>query len=258
MYSKGSGVSDEQGGPIHGARRGPSVNENATAAAVREMFAAVAPRYDLLNHLLSLGLDIRWRRAAVRELGSVLEQAGSRVADLCCGTGDLSFALAARSHGRVWGADFCPPMLALARRKAAARQLPVPFLAADSLSLPFRDESLDAVATAFGFRNLADYGRGLAEMWRVLKPGGVLAILEFSRVRWPLFGPAFRFYFRFILPSIGRLVSGVAGPYSYLPDSVNRFPDQDALAELMRSAGFRNVRYRNLTGGVAALHLGEK
>jgi len=232
--------------------------EAARSAAVREMFAAVAPRYDLLNHLLSLGMDVAWRRATVHALRGVLENPDSWVADLCCGTGDLSFGLARRSRGRVLGADFCPPMLRLAGDKAFDRKMRVHLLAADTLSLPFANDTLDAVALAFGFRNLANYGRGLEEMRRVLKVGGTLAILEFSRVRWPVFGSLFRFYFRRVLPVIGTWISGVAGAYQYLPDSVARFPDQEALAEIMRAAGFRNVHYRNFTGGVAALHLGEK
>jgi demethylmenaquinone methyltransferase/2-methoxy-6-polyprenyl-1,4-benzoquinol methylase len=149
-------------------------------------------------------------------------------------------------------------MLTLARRKAAAGGGHIHFLEADALSLPFRDDSLDAVTVAFGFRNLAHYDRGVEEMRRVLKSGGCLGILEFSRVRGPVFGPIFRFYFRRVLPRLGTWVSGVAGPYRYLPDSVSVFPDQDALAEKIRAAGFRNVSYVNFTGGVAALHLGEK
>jgi demethylmenaquinone methyltransferase/2-methoxy-6-polyprenyl-1,4-benzoquinol methylase len=156
------------------------------------------------------------------------------------------------------GADFCRPMLAIARHKAATRRGQVRFLEADALRLPFGDGSLDAVTSAFGFRNLANYDRGIEEIRRVLKSGGRLAILEFSQVRWPIFGPLFRFYFRLVLPRIGAWISGVEGAYRYLPDSVSLFPDQEVLAAKLRSAGFRNVRYVNFTGGVAALHLGEK
>jgi demethylmenaquinone methyltransferase/2-methoxy-6-polyprenyl-1,4-benzoquinol methylase len=149
-------------------------------------------------------------------------------------------------------------MLQLALRKAHRAQRPVRFLAADTLALPFADASCDAVALAFGLRNLANYVRGIQEIRRVLKPGGLLAVLEFSRVRWPVFGPLFRFYFRHILPRLGTWVSGIAGPYQYLPNSVSVFPDQESLASILRGTGFQNVRYINLTGGVAALHLGEK
>jgi demethylmenaquinone methyltransferase/2-methoxy-6-polyprenyl-1,4-benzoquinol methylase len=241
-----------------GSPRGPERDEAAMGVAVRGMFAAVAPRYDLANHVLSLGLDIVWRRATARALGDILKRPGSCVTDLCCGTGDLSLALRKRSAGAVIGVDFCHPMLTLARRKAAACGEHVHFLEADALCLPFPDDSLDAASIAFGFRNLANYDRGIEEMRRVLKPRGLLAVLEFSRVHWPVFGPVFRFYFHRILPRLGARISGVAGPYQYLRDSVSVFPDQEALAEKMRAAGFRNVRYVNFTGGVAALHLGEK
>jgi len=232
--------------------------EQAKARAVEEMFAAVAPRYDLANHVLSLARDIAWRRATARQLREVLARPGSVAVDACCGTGDLSLALARVSAGTVVGTDFCRPMLHLAQRKASRQARPAFFLEADTLRLPFRDRSLDVVSMAFGFRNLASYTRGLEEMYRVLKPGGWLAILEFSQVGWPVVGPMFRFYFHHILPRIGTWISGVGGPYQYLPDSVARFPDQDRLAALMQEAGFENVHYRNFTGGVAALHLGQR
>jgi demethylmenaquinone methyltransferase/2-methoxy-6-polyprenyl-1,4-benzoquinol methylase len=149
-------------------------------------------------------------------------------------------------------------MLAIARGKAASQGRRVHFLETDALHLPFADASLDAVTSAFGFRNLANYSQGIDEMRRVLKSGGRLAILEFSRVRWPVFGPVFRFYFRRVLPRLGAWISGVEGPYRYLPDSVAQFPEQQVLAEKLRGAGFHKVSYRNFTGGVAALHVGEK
>jgi len=229
--------------------------------AVREMFGAVAPRYDFLNHFLSLGRDIAWRRATAEALGDVLARPGCVALDVCCGTGDLTLELARRSAAtttKVFGADFSHPMLKLGREKARRGRHAVTFLEADTLSLPLRDDSLDAVASAFGFRNLVNYAQGLREIRRVLKPGGTAAILEFSRVTWPVFGTLFRFYFRRVLPRLGTWISGVEGPYHYLPDSVAKFPEQEALAAAMRVAGFSNVRYRNFTGGVAALHLGEK
>jgi demethylmenaquinone methyltransferase / 2-methoxy-6-polyprenyl-1,4-benzoquinol methylase len=238
-----------------------------TARAVQTMFAQVAPRYDFLNHLLSARFDVWWRRAAAREVRHVLERPGSLAADLCCGTGDLTFALAIFSAGRVLGADFCHPMLRIALRKNArfhgersngTRRVPAHFIEADTLSLPFASGALDLVSAAFGFRNLANYARGLAEMHRVLKPGGTIAILEFNRVQWPVAGPLFRFYFRSVLPFIGTMISGVRGPYQYLPESVERFPDQDQLARQLAECGFEKVRYRNFMGGVAALHVGEK
>ena len=230
----------------------------SAGAAVCRMFADIAPRYDFLNHFLSLGRDIAWRRATARALKEVMARPGSLVADLCCGTGDLSFSLATYSHGMVMGADFCHPMLVIARRKTATHHGHVRFLDADALNLPFRDASLDAVTCAFGFRNLANYAQGLQEMCRVLKTDGRLAILEFSHVHAPIFGPLFRFYFRRVLPRLGAWISGVDGPYKYLPDSVGQFPQQEALAEMLRGAGFQAVRWIDFTGGVAALHLAEK
>jgi len=242
-----------QGSPL-----GVPGDEDSTARAVRNMFAAVAPRYDFLNHLLSLGRDIAWRRATAKALREALERPGSLALDLCCGTGDLALALAHVSRGKVMGADFCHPMLLRAHAKAASRSRPVFFFEADALRLPCRDDSLDALTVAFGFRNLANYTRGLEEMRRVLKPGGLVAILEFSRVRGRGFGALFRVYFRRILPRLGTWISGVRGPYQYLCYSAWRFPDQEELAAALRESGFENVRHRNFTGGVAALHIGQK
>jgi demethylmenaquinone methyltransferase/2-methoxy-6-polyprenyl-1,4-benzoquinol methylase len=220
------------------------------------MFSAVAPRYDFLNHFLSVGRDMAWRKATAKALRHALEREGSKVADLCCGTGDLAFELERYSAGRVFGTDFSHPMVVLARKKA--RRSSTLFLEADTLALPFPDEFLDLATLAFGFRNLASYVRGLEEIRRVLKPGGVLAILEFSEVRGMLFGPFFRFYFRHLLPRIGSWISGVPGPYQYLHDSVSKFPNQQALTQLLSTEGFQNIRYVNFTGGIAALHLAEK
>jgi demethylmenaquinone methyltransferase/2-methoxy-6-polyprenyl-1,4-benzoquinol methylase len=222
------------------------------------LFSAVAPRYDFLNHFLSLGFDLAWRKATARALQPVLTQPGSLVVDLCCGTGDLTLALARLSAGKVVGTDFCHPMLLLARGKGGRGPLPIFLVESDALVLPFRDGSVDAITIAFGFRNLTDYPGGLREMHRVLKPGGKVAILEFSHVHTPLFGGLFRFYFRQVLPRLGNWISGVRGAYNYLHDSVSRFPDQQALAAALKGGGFRNVRYRNFTGGIAALHMGEK
>ena len=252
---------EQQGSPL-----GTPSEVRQTARAVQSMFARVARRYDFLNHLLSAGCDLWWRRSTAARVCSALERPGSIAADLCCGTGDLAFALARLSSGRVIGADFCQPMLDIAcqklfgKRKRTARGSPglVQFIAADTLELPFRDSALDLVSAAFGFRNLASYDQGLREMYRVLKPGGIVAILEFSQVKWPIAGPLFRFYFRRILPLIGTLVSGERGPYEYLPESVRRFPDQESLGRKLGASGFVNVRYENFFGGVAALHLGEK
>ncbi len=244
--------------PSRGSPLGNPEEKAATGQAVRAMFDQVAPRYDFLNHFLSLGLDSAWRRAAARELGEMLARPGSVAVDVCCGTGDLALAFSRHMHGTIVGADFSKPMLLRARAKSFVRDRKISYLEADALNLPFREKSLDVIGSAFGFRNLANYGDGLREMHRVLKPGGMIALLEFSRVRWPVFGPLFRFYFRHILPRLGTWISGTAGPYQYLPDSVARFPDQEQLAAALNETGFVDVRFRNFTGGVAALHLGKR
>ena len=221
------------------------------------MFAGIAGRYDLLNHLLSGNVDKRWRRQVARSLQSSLVE-GARVLDVACGTGDLSLVLAEAGAGRVVGLDFCRPMLEIARGKAEAESRAVPFVEGDALRLPFADGTFDVVTIAFGLRNLAGVFEGLKELRRILRPGGRVAVLEFSSPVVPGFRALFRLYFTRVLPRVGGLVSGSRGAYEYLPDSVSRFPDQKRLAELMREAGFEGVGYRNLTGGIAALHTGAR
>jgi demethylmenaquinone methyltransferase / 2-methoxy-6-polyprenyl-1,4-benzoquinol methylase len=223
------------------------------SASVRQMFARIAGRYDLLNHLLSANTDRRWRRVAATRLSQKLAK-GARILDVACGTGDLSIQLFEEAGARVIGVDFCRPMLKIAGRKTDK----IGFVEADALNLPFVDGSFDAVTIAFGLRNLADTSQGLNELRRVLKPNGWLAILEFSRPPARSFRWFFEFYFRRLLPRIGGLVSGSWGAYQYLPDSVLRFPDQAGLAALMRRAGYAEVEWQNLTGGIAALHLAKR
>ncbi len=225
------------------------------ARRVRAMFAGIATRYDLLNHLLSGNTDQRWRQIVAARLRPALG-AGTRTLDVACGTGDLALTLAKAGETQVIGLDFCRPMLELAARKAHGQARTLPFIEGDALHLPFAAASFDVVTIAFGLRNLADVAAGLRELGRVLKPGGTLAVLEFSRPVVPGFRALFGFYFRRVLPRIGGLVSGSRGAYEYLPDSVSRFPDQVRLAALMREVGFAQVAYQNLTGGIAALHTG--
>ena len=221
------------------------------------MFAGIARRYDLLNHLLSGNVDKSWRRLVARTLQPSLVE-GARVLDVACGTGDLSRVLARAGAASVIGLDFCRPMLEIARRKGAADGRSIPFVEGDALRLPFADGAFDVVTIAFGLRNLADVEEGLRELLRILKPGGRAAVLEFSSPVVPGFRALFRFYFTRLLPRIGGWLSGSRGAYRYLPDSVSRFPDQERLAALMRGAGFEEVGYRNLTGGIAALHTGTR
>jgi len=222
------------------------------------MFAGIAGRYDLLNHLLSANIDKRWRRKVSDELGSILGDQEARILDVACGTGDLSIELRSGNAAKVTGTDFCRPMLEIADKKSENLSLGIPFVEGDGMNLSFADGEFDAVTIAFGLRNFANWERGLEELQRVLRPGGKLVILEFSSPVIPGFRQAFRFYFSSILPRIGGLVSGSRGAYEYLPDSVSRFPDQEGLAAMMRQIGFSNVKYKNLTGGIAAIHSGTK
>jgi demethylmenaquinone methyltransferase/2-methoxy-6-polyprenyl-1,4-benzoquinol methylase len=225
------------------------------------MFSRIAPRYDFLNHFLSLSLDRVWRRRAARRFRHILSRAEARVLDLCCGTGDLAFALArlaqrsaakGRKGARVWGSDFAHPMLQLARRKGRVAE-EVEFLEADALQLPFADSSFDLVTAAFGFRNLVNYDAGLNEIRRVLRPGGEVGILDFAAPQvWP-FVQLYRLYFTCVLPRVGGAISGNSTAYRYLPDSVSKFPDAAALTERLLQAGFREASYEFWTLGIVAL-----
>jgi len=216
------------------------------------MFGRIAGRYDLLNHLLSFNLDKRWRARTVKRLEEVLKP-DARVLDLCCGTGDVLVAL--ENHGAwILGSDFCHPMLVECQRKSPG----APLFEADALALPLKDASLDLITCAFGFRNLANYEKGLQEMLRVLKPGGVAAILEFSQPTNRVFGALYGYFSTRVLPKVGGMISGSGDAYFYLPDSIRKFPGAEALAETMKAAGFARVGFERMTGGVVALHLGYK
>lgn len=232
--------------------------EEQAARWVRSMFDQVAPRYDLLNHLLSLNIDRYWRGRTVTRVSHVLMRPGARVLDLCCGTGDVMLALESKKGAAVYGSDFCHPMLVAARRKIAQKHCCSLLFESDALGLPLRDQCLDLITIAFGFRNLANYEKGLRECLRVLKPGGLLAILEFSQPRNGLFAALYHFYSRRVLPVIGGVISGSKDAYTYLPESVQRFPGADQLAEQMRQSGFSTVEFERMTGGTVALHLGSR
>jgi demethylmenaquinone methyltransferase / 2-methoxy-6-polyprenyl-1,4-benzoquinol methylase len=245
---------------LPGTRPEGAQDEKEAAAHVREMFGRIAPRYDLLNHLLSLDIDKVWRRRVARKFRAVLSKADARVLDLCCGTGDMAFAFRreAPAGAEITGSDFVPEMLVRARAKTAASSAKIEFVEADALALPFNDSSFDLVSCAFGFRNLANYDRGLQEIMRVLKPEGAIAILEFAEPRGKMFGGLYRLYFRHVLPRLGGLISGNAQAYSYLPSSVTKFPDPDELQAKFERAGFSAVQYERWTGGIVTLHTGRK
>lgn len=221
--------------------------------AVQAMFAGIAHRYDFLNHFLSASVDRYWRRIAVRQVRALAGQP-SRCLDLCTGTGDLALALHRDLGCEVIASDFCHPMLTRAGVKTNGRAIRI--VEADALTLPFDDDSFDVVTVAFGLRNLESPYRGLQEMHRVLRPGGAMVILEFSKPVVPVLRHVFNFYFRNILPKMGAVISGSGNAYQYLPDSVQKFPAQAELAELIQEAGFEKVGYRDLSGGIAALHWG--
>jgi demethylmenaquinone methyltransferase/2-methoxy-6-polyprenyl-1,4-benzoquinol methylase len=226
--------------------------------AVERMFSAIAPRYDFLNRLLSAGRDRAWRREAVA--ATALPREGSLL-DVCTGTADMALEAARQfPHARIVGVDFSRPMIALGAAKIERARLTdrVRLEVAQAEALPFPDDSFDAAAVAFGLRNVPDRVRGLREMHRALRPGGRAVILEFTTPPGALLRRAYLWYFHRVLPRIGRLLSGHPSAYSYLPASVADFPSPEGLAAWMRDAGFHDVSYRLLTGGIVAIHVGVK
>jgi demethylmenaquinone methyltransferase / 2-methoxy-6-polyprenyl-1,4-benzoquinol methylase len=232
------------------------MSDHDKSRRVRDMFSAIAGRYDFLNHFLSANIDRRWRRICVREVSGRIPVPVPRILDIGCGTGDLSLAFS--GLGPVIGCDFCHPMLRIGASKVRNSSLnqPVALLGADALMLPFADASFDVVVSAFVLRNLADIDRGLREMRRILRPGGVMSVLDFGMPRIPVLAPIYRFYFLRVLPKLGKIISGVEGPYGYLPASVQSFPSAETLKEKAELAGFQNVEFKLLTAGVAVLLLG--
>jgi demethylmenaquinone methyltransferase/2-methoxy-6-polyprenyl-1,4-benzoquinol methylase len=231
---------------------------------IRRMFGSIAPRYDLLNHLLSLNVDRYWRWRTTRLVPPVVEGPGAGpILDVCTGTGDLALAYDRAARGRVpiVGSDFCLPMLLPACDKTSKRRASerIRYVEADTQRLPFPDDTFQLTTVAFGLRNVTDTDRGLAEMVRVTRPGGRVAILEFSQPRHWLFGRLYRAYFRWVLPLVGQLVSRSRDrAYSYLPASVLEFPDGEALAAKLRGHGLSEVRWQPLTLGIATLYVGTK
>jgi demethylmenaquinone methyltransferase/2-methoxy-6-polyprenyl-1,4-benzoquinol methylase len=234
----------------------PHRDSDQFATEVRGMFDRIAGVYDLMNSAMTAGLHHQWRQRAVdrAEVGP-----GSDALDVCCGTGDLALELRRRigADGRVVGCDFSEPMLELARRKSGEEGLPVEFGWADALELPYGDEGFDAVTIGFGARNLADLGRGLGEMARVLKPGGRLVILEITRPQREPLASFYSLWFDRVVPVIGSF-AGDSDAYSYLPNSVRTFPEPESLAAMMDDAGLREIRWLLLAGGIIAIHSARK
>jgi len=231
-------------------------SEQEASRWVRAMFGRVAHRYDLANHLLSANIDRTWRSHTVRRVEDILMRPDARVLDLACGTGDLLMALERAAKRPLLGSDFCHPMLTGASSKLSRAALRSRLFESDALALPLEDAGLDLITIAFGFRNLANYRAGLSEMRRVLRPGGALAILEFTTPPNRAFAALYNWYSRRVLPVIGGAISGAPEAYKYLPESVRKFPEAPNLAEMMRHAGFDSVDWEYLTMGIVALHLG--
>jgi len=240
--------------PVIGAAPEGSRDPQSAAHAVREMFTSIAPRYDLLNHVLSFNVDRWWWRRTARSFAQILAQPDARVLDLCCGTGDMTLALRRKAAtSKILGADFSHAMLERAAKKSPSLH----WVEADALTLPFPASHFDLVTSAFGFRNLADYDAGLSEILRVLRDGRECGLLDFGEPRGVI-GMLYRVYFQHLLPALGTLISGVKGPYAYLPASVERFPEPEEMLERMRRAGFRDVSWTPYSFGIAGLFRGRK
>jgi demethylmenaquinone methyltransferase / 2-methoxy-6-polyprenyl-1,4-benzoquinol methylase len=252
---------------VVGAAPEGTSDERSAARAVREMFTSIAPRYDLLNHVLSFNIDRLWWRRTARAFRHILGRPDARTLDLCCGTGDMTFALrrqSGKSASQILGADFSHAMLQRATTKSSAGQnglkpgrSSLEWIEADALDLPFSSAHFDLVTSAFGFRNLADYNAGLREIFRVLRPGGECGILDFGEPQGVM-GTLYRIYFKQVLPRVGTLISGVRGPYAYLPASVERFPPPEEMLARMKRAGFVEATWTPYTFGIAGLYRGKK
>jgi demethylmenaquinone methyltransferase/2-methoxy-6-polyprenyl-1,4-benzoquinol methylase len=243
---------------VIGAAPAAAHDELSAAREVRKMFSTIAPRYDLLNHVLSMNVDRLWWRRTARMFTHILRRDDAQVLDICCGTGDMTLALQRRAgpaRPRIIGADFAHPMLVRALQKSPSGT--PGWIEADALHLPFASDSFDLITTAFGFRNLANYNDGLREFYRVLRRDGELGILDFSEPKG-LLGKVYRVYFKHVLPAIGTVISGVRGPYAYLPASVARFPAPAEMLERMRAVGLRDVSWTPYTLGIAGLYRGKK
>lgn len=251
-------MTDHTKSAVTGAAPTGATTQDSAARAVREMFTAIAPRYDLLNHLLSFNVDRLWWRKTARAFAHILARKEAQVLDLCCGTGDMTFALLRQTRKpkrTIFGVDFSHAMLQRATIKSLGTNLR--WIESDALCLPFADSSFDLVTSAFGFRNLADYDAGFREIARILRPQGECGILDFGEPKG-LVGNFYRVYFKRVLPVVGTVISGVKGPYAYLPASVERFPEPLEMLERMRRAGFENVSWAPYTFGIAGLYRGRK
>lgn len=230
----------------------------SSGSDVRAMFDRIVPRYDLMNHVMTGGLDIHWRKIVAKQAANIEERKSQRVLDVATGTGDLAFAIQDAGVPEVVGLDFSTEMIAAATKKAEKHASGVKFMVGDGMSLPFEEASFDACTISFGLRNMEDYTGAIREMTRILTPGGRFICLEMTPFRRPFIGPVFRFYFETIVPAVGGLLSGNLKAYTYLPRSVRAFPPADNLAEICRIAGLEDVTYQLLGFGAIAIHSGTK
>jgi len=277
---QGTNAQEPSKAAVIGAAPEGARDPDSAARAVREMFTSIAPRYDLLNHVLSFNIDRMWWRRTARAFHHILCRNDARILDLCCGTGDMTFALrrqAGKASPRILGVDFSHAMLQRATAKSTRNgsdpgliepgsiepgslepgSIEPDWIEADALSLPFPSAHFDLVTSAFGFRNLADYDAGLREIVRVLRLGGECGILDFGEPKGAM-GAIYRIYFKQVLPRVGSLISGVRGPYAYLPASVERFPPPDEMLERMKCAGFAEATWTPYTFGIAGLYRAKK
>jgi len=229
-----------------------------SSATVRTMFDRIVPRYDLMNHVMTGGMDIRWRSMVSRQASTIDSKRSENVLDVATGTGDVAFAISKAGVTNVIGLDFAPEMIAAAKAKGIEKNSAVTFQVGDAMHLPFADGTFDACTVSFGLRNMPDYGAAIKEMARILRPGGRFICLEMTPFKRPLLGPPFHFYFEQIVPVVGGVISGDAEAYKYLPQSVAAFPPAHELAELIKAAGLANVTYQLLGFGTVAIHSGTR
>ncbi|HEV2067566.1 MAG TPA: bifunctional demethylmenaquinone methyltransferase/2-methoxy-6-polyprenyl-1,4-benzoquinol methylase UbiE [Thermomicrobiales bacterium] len=225
---------------------------------IRRMFDKISPRYDLMNHVMTGGLDIHWRNMVAKQAAMLEDRPSQRALDVATGTGDLAFAIHDAGVPEVVGLDFSTEMIAKARKKARKRPHGVEFMVGDGMNLPFDDATFDACTISFGLRNMEDYTAAIREMSRILKPGGKFICLEMTPFRRPFLGPLFKFYFEVIVPLVGGVLSGDLKAYKYLPRSVRAFPSADGLADICRVAGLKDVQYQLLGFGAVAIHCGTR
>lgn len=236
----------------------PQTGAISSGSDIRRMFDKISPRYDLMNHVMTGGLDIHWRKMVAKQAAMLEDRPSQRALDVATGTGDLAFAIHDAGVPDVVGLDFSTQMIAKAKKKAKKHSARVEFMVGNGMDLPFEDATFDACTISFGLRNMEDYTAAIREMTRILKPGGKFICLEMTPFRRPFLGPLFKIYFEVVVPLVGGILSGDLKAYKYLPHSVRAFPQADGLADICRVAGLKDVHYQLLGFGAVAIHCGTK